>query len=85
MERLTAKNGDTITLREGASQQAVLLRLAQFEALYETLLRENVEFSLALQKLKEADKTKTVKFRELMGKKLMNTQMLGVFGIHGIE
>ena len=54
-------------------------RLARFESLYERLLTRQDEITAKLEELRAADKKNSVKFKELLGEKLMNNNTLILF------
>ncbi|WP_130862064.1 hypothetical protein [Bacilliculturomica massiliensis] len=54
-------------------------RLARFENLYEQLLTRQDEIAVRLEELRAADKKSSVKFKELLGEKLMNNNTLILF------
>ena len=76
MERLTRKNAagtwelDPDRLPEAAE------RLARYECFVQELPRELEQISAELEELRAAGKEKTVKFRELMAKKLTDRSLL---------
>ncbi len=78
MERLTRRTSDGIEVSDPA---AALERLAQLEDLAETLLAEREQFAQELDTLRLQGKTKTVRFRELLTKKMTNREILSRFGI----
>ena len=55
---------------------AALEQLARFEDAYEALLRQRAELSAQMEPLNAAGKQKSARFRELLGKKLVNQQIL---------
>jgi hypothetical protein len=59
-------------------------KLARFENLYEDILNGQDEISKELEKLRLAGQTKSVKFRELMTRKLMNTNFLILLKSYGL-
>ncbi len=92
MERLTRKNdeGSYVT---GAAQISAegeewggpaIRRLATFEELYEELLAEQERIGERLEQLRQADKKNSVQFKELLGKKLMNTNTISLFKAYGL-
>ena len=91
MKRLTAKTpegwvipqGELVPLDGGMGGPAAR-RLAAFEEMAQRLLNQQEELSARLEGLRREGKTKTVQFRELMGKKLMNTQMLSFLQAYGL-
>ena len=91
MKRLTAKTPEgwvipreeLVPLDRGMGGPAAR-RLAAFEEMAQRLLNQQGELSARLEGLPLEGKTKTVQFRELMGKKLMNTQMLSFLQAYGL-
>jgi len=85
MGRLTVKsitdgkmyiNENSITHRsEGYSGDAIEL-LGRFEDFYYDLMTDKENISLELEKLRDEDKTKSVTFKELFTKKLINNSFL---------
>lgn len=84
MERYTRKTAQGWTL-EGADQAAAIDRLARFENAYFAILDQQKELSGRLEALKGQGKQKSAQFRELLGKKLVNQQILLAFEFQGIE
>lgn len=60
-------------------------KLAKFENALDALTSSQIEVTAELEKLRNEDKTKSVRFKELMVKKLTNATMLSFFKNHGIE
>lgn len=60
-------------------------RLANFENFYEDLVASQERISKELTALRSEGKEKSVKFRELLGNKLMNTNMLVLMKQYGLE
>ena len=86
MERMTQRNEAGLAeAREGFSQQELLERLAKFEEFYEGLEQSQEELAQKLAKLRAENQTKSYKFRELMGKKLMQNEMLIAMKYAGLE
>ena len=92
MERLTKKltsdyviPSDKLKEDEYGFVGEAAQRLAKFETVFENLVESQRITMEEMEKLKIADKTKTVKFRELMGKKVINNQLLLLFKAGGIE
>jgi len=93
MERLTKASGkkryyiaDELSLNQevkGYTGPAVN-KLAAFENLYEDLLQKQEEIPLELERLRSENKTKTVRFRELMVEKMMNDTVLNLFKRYGL-
>jgi len=91
MERLTKKIDKSIFIEEseitkdqkGYSGEAIE-RLAKFENMFFDLLSKQEELSKELEKLRLVDKTKSVKFRQLLTDKLTNNNVLILLKSYGI-
>lgn len=68
-------HGEIIYTTEGYSGEAVE-KLARFENFYFDLLASQEKISSELEKLRIEGKEKSVRFRELLGQKLMNNNTL---------
>jgi hypothetical protein len=77
MERLTKKTEDGKIFADDNS--TVLERLAKFEDLYEYVTEQQKSIPMELEALRKADKTKSYKYRELFGHKLMNDSFISLF------
>ena len=76
MERYTVQKEGAWVLAEGESSLSrALERLARCEDLLSGLEREQAELSEKLEALKVQGRQKTVQFRELMARKLVNQQL----------
>ena len=76
MERYTVQKEGAWVLAEGESSLSLALeRLARCEDLLSSLEREQAELSEKLEALKVQGRQKTVQFRELMARKLVNQQL----------
>jgi len=62
-----------------------LERLARFEDVVAELVADQADISRQLETLRGEGLSKTVRFRELMGRKLMNQHLLVLLRKHGIE
>ena len=80
MQRLTCRMEDGSYSLSGEMQAAVE-RLGAFE----TLAAEQEAIGAELAALRLAGKEKTCRARELMGKRLMNSNLLALFRLHGIS
>lgn len=60
-------------------------KLAKFENMYEDIIAKQGEISKELEKLRYEGKTKSVRFRELMGKKMINITIIALFKTYGLE
>ena len=69
---------------EGYTGEAVE-RLARFENMLERLLKERDETAAELERLRNEGKEKSVTFKQLLAKKLMNSNMLVMFEASGIK
>jgi len=74
MERLTKRTAEGTAAAEDIS--AALERLARFEDFYESVAEGQGTLSRELAALREAGKQKSYEFRERMGRKLTNTEIL---------
>lgn len=85
MERLTKKfdNTDNYIVDEYKITEAIN-KLAIFENIYEELNTEQTEISKKLEVLRNEGKMKSLKFRELMTKKLTNSAVLTIFKNYGL-
>ncbi len=68
----------------GAARGEAIDRLGKFETLWQDIEAEQLTLSAEMEKLRAAGKQNTVKFRELMVKKLNNANMLAVFQARGL-
>ena len=76
MERYTVqKEGAWVLAEWESSLPRALERLARCEDLLSSLEREQAELSEKLEALKVQGRQKTVQFRELMARKLVNQQL----------
>ena len=75
MERYTQHQSDAWTLAEGTELSQALDRLARCENLLADLEREQTELAQTLESLRLQGKNKTVQFKELMARKLVNQQL----------
>lgn len=71
-----------VQLQDGRITGPAVERLAAFENLYENLLRQQEEISQKLEVLRGQGKTNSYQFRELMGKKLMNSHTLSLIALY---
>ena len=75
MQRYTTREGNEVRVRPEQLEQA-LSRLAQFEDMAQGLDREQAEIAQRLEQLRSQGREKTVQFRELLGQKLVNNNMI---------
>ncbi len=81
MERIT-RTDDGYTVD---NLEAAIARLAAFEDAYFELIEEQEQLAHELDKLRSEGKEKSVKFRECLGKKMMNLNAIMLFERHGIK
>lgn len=62
----------SLTKRDEGYTGELIERLAKFENMLEHILKEHEELPKELQILRDAEKTKTYKYREVFTRKLMN-------------
>lgn len=94
MTRLTSHmdNPDTYIVAEslvhhevsGYSGEAIQ-KLARFENVLDDLVASQIEIAGKMEILRHEGKTHSVKFKELMVKKLMNNNILILFKFYGLE
>ena len=75
MERYTQRRAETWALAEGVDLSRALDRLGRCEDLFSDLEREQTELAQRLEELRLQGKNKTVQFKELMARKLVNQQL----------
>lgn len=75
---------ERILLTEQGVEGEAVERLACFEQLYERILASQEDLTVQLAALRKEGKTKTAKFREMMGKKLMQSSLLSIFQAAGL-
>ena len=75
MERYTQRREETWVLVEGAELSRALERLGRCDDLLSDLEREQTELSQKLEELRVQGKNRTVQFKELMARKLVNQQL----------
>ncbi|HOO12187.1 MAG TPA: hypothetical protein PK684_04455 [Bacillota bacterium] len=94
MKRITRKtqnNGhyvvdeDKIKKETGGYSGEAIERLAAFENMYEDLIKGQGEISEELERLRREGKKNSYKFRELMGKKLINSNTMIILKNYGLE
>lgn len=83
-QRLYIIENQYISTVDGGFTGEAVIRLAKFENLWEELLSLQAGISTELEKLHCEGKIHTVRFRELMIKKLTNSNILDLFLIHGM-
>lgn len=71
-------------IKDGFTGEAIA-KLAILENILDDLTANQAELTEQLDRLREEDKTKTVRFKEMMGQKLMNNMMITHFKKYGLE
>lgn len=59
-------------------------RLAKFESFYDEITKAQLEISTQLEVLRNEGKDKTVEFKELFTKKLVNNNVIAFLRFHGL-
>jgi hypothetical protein len=60
-------------------------KLAKFENIYDDLVESQIEISKKLEMLRDEGKTHSLRFRELMTKKLTNNNVIILFKTYGLH
>ena len=84
MTRFTIKSDDQHTVPE-ADLPLALRRLAALEDMLEELASDRTDIPAELAKLKVSSKEKTVRYKELLGQKLLLNEMIALLERHGIR
>jgi hypothetical protein len=84
MERFTIRKDNVYNISQ-ANMDKAIARLGAFEDAFEALLRERSEIPLILEGMREQGKAKTVRYKELIAQKLINSSIIMFFEKHGIE
>lgn len=86
MKRLTIQDGKNYHLANtGSIEQEAVDKLAKFENFHEALLSEQLKLEKELEKLRAEDKTRTVRFKQLLANKLTNQNILIQLKTFGIK
>ncbi|RHW39026.1 hypothetical protein D1B31_13770 [Neobacillus notoginsengisoli] len=93
MKRLTTPSKNkSYTVEESAIQPALggytgeaIDKLAGFENFYEAIQSQQLEIEKELEKLRAQDKSRTVRFKQLLANKLSNNNILIQLKTYGIE
>ncbi len=92
MGRLTKAEGGGYTISRESIQECAIgytgeavEMLAKFENMLERLLKERDETAAQLDKLRKEGKEKSVTFKQLLARKLTNSNMLALLESHGIK
>ncbi len=93
MERMTRRTGPdgratvdgSHVVRDGGNAGGdAVERLARFEDAVDELLAEQADATRQLERLRGEGRSKSVRFRELMGRKLTDQYLLVLLARHGI-
>ena len=85
MERLTRKLADgTYEAAEGHNADEIILKLAKYENMYDALCAERSKMIADMERLRLADKSKTVTYKQLIANKFMVMDLIGRFEIYGL-
>lgn len=73
-----------VTIQDGYIMGEVIDKLARFESFYEELEKNQIDVSMQLEELRNEGKEKTVQYRELFTKKLVNNNVMAFLRFHGL-
>ena len=93
MERLTRVlnnkfyivDDDKVKCDDNGCSGEAISRLARFENFYDDIVDGQNKISGELEKLRNEGKIKSVRFKELMVKKLTNSNIIILFKTHGLQ
>lgn len=92
MKRYTQKIDDInylsvsdVEIKDGYITGEAIDRLAKFESFYDEIEKAQGEISTQLDELRNEGKEKTVQFRELFTKKLVNNNVMAFLRFHGLS
>jgi hypothetical protein len=93
MKRLTLKKGNenytvkdsTINHDNNGYAGEAINRLAKFENIYEDLILNQIQIPEEMERLRNEGKTKSVRFKELMVKKMTNANIIDLFKTYGLD
>jgi hypothetical protein len=83
MNRYTKKVNDKYVIDNEYYEEAVN-KLAKFEDIIDELLIKQEDISKELETLRKNEKTKSYKFRDSLGHKLINTSLITIFKSHDL-
>ncbi|MDL2205839.1 hypothetical protein LJC33_02870 [Eubacteriales bacterium OttesenSCG-928-N13] len=84
MHRFTHKQ-DSLYHLESDEVQAAIEQLARYENFHEQLLQDQIDAERELAELRGQNKQKTVKFRELLTNRMIESNILAMLKRHGIQ
>ena len=76
---------DQITHQADGYSGDAINKLAKFENIHEDIVANQTKISLELERLRNQDQTHSVKFKELMIKKLTNVNILILLKAYGLQ
>jgi hypothetical protein len=83
MNRYTRKENDKYTINNENYEDAIN-KLAVFENNIDEILLKQEEISKELDALRKAEQSKSYKFRDLLGHKLINSSLITIFKSHDL-
>ena len=84
MQRYTTRATGKATLLDLSQEAEAIAKLADFEDLLEELLAAQTEIPAELERLRLAGKEKSVRYKELLGTKLLNNHAVALFRDKGL-
>lgn len=85
MNRLTIKDKDGNFSVADEDIQKAIQKLGIFEDAYENLMNSQEQIPKDLEELRKQGKEKTVRYKETMAQKLINSSIIMFFKKHGIK
>lgn len=76
---------DKVNCDDNGCSGEVINRLARFENMYDDLVASQNKITEEMEKLRNEGKTKSVRFKELMVKKMTNSNFLIMFKTYGLQ
>ena len=84
MNRFTVKNKDGYYVPDRCAKDAIQ-RLGEFEDAYEDLMNSQSQIPIDLENMRIQGKEKTVRYKETMVQKLINSNIVTFFERHGLK
>lgn len=75
---------DLLQISENEVTGAPVDKLGRLEAMCKVLLKEQEQLAQQMDKLRLENKEKTARFRELLGKKIVNGNLLGIMEVYDL-
>lgn len=85
MARLTRRGADGTASVEESSLHDAIQRLAGYEDYFEKLVSGQAAMEQELNQMRAQGKQKTIRFRELLGKKLLEAGLIETMRTHRID